>query len=261
MKRSSRMSFIFRLTAGTGLALLLFGGIANADTLMVQPEQLRLSAAHPVANLQFHNSSAEETTLHFEVTQWQQEGDREWLTPSRKLIVLPDRMTLQPGDSGRVRVSLRLSSPWWEEEAYRVMVTETTRIPDVGDKSAHSGAGRRTRPSSVPVFLLPPGHANPRLAWSFERNSEGAAVLRARNDGKGHVRFNSASLLGPAGQSIQQPSMSDIILPGGARSWEFASDATAGTWYLIADTNAGPVRVELELDPDESAARALSFSQ
>lgn len=248
MLRSPKVSFMSRVIAGVGLGLLLFGGAAQGDTLVVQPEQLRLSAAHPVANLRFRNSSAEETTLHFEVTLWRQEGDQERLTPSRKLIVHPRRITLQPGDSGQVRVALRLSGPRWEEEAFRILVTETPPIPDVGAETAQSAGGRMIRPSSVAVFLLPPGPANPRLAWSFERNSEGAAILRARNNGQGHVRFKSASLLGPAGQSIHKRNMWEILLPGGARSWEVASDAAAGFWHLTADTNAGPLRAELELD-------------
>jgi P pilus assembly chaperone PapD len=261
MLRLPKMSFMSRVTAAMGLGLLLFGGAAQGDTLVVQPEQLRLSAAQPVANLQFRNSSAEEMTLRFEVMQWRQEGDREGLTPSRKLIVLPERITLQPGASGQVRVGLKLSGPWWEEEAFRILVTQTPRIPDVGVATAHSAGGRMIRPSSVPVFLLPPGPANPRLAWSFERNSEGAVILRASNSGQGHVRLNSASLLGPAGQSIHKRNMWDILLPGGARSWELASDAAAGLWQLTADTNAGPLRAELELDADNSAARVLTLRQ
>lgn len=259
MLRSPIMSFMSRVTAGAGLGLLLFVGAAHAETLVVQPEQLRLSAARPVADIQIRNSSAEETTVHFDVTQWRQDGDREQLTPSRKLIVHPQRITLQPGDSGRVRVGLRLSGPRWEEEAFRILVTETPRIPDVGVEATHSAGQRMSRRSSVPVFLLPPGLANPRITWRFERNAEGVVILRASNSGRGHVRVNSASLFGPGGQLIHKRNMSDILLPGGARSWELASDAAAGLWQLTADTNAGSMRAELELDAGLSAARALTF--
>lgn len=261
MPRSPKMISTSRLIAGLSLGLLLFGSAVQGDTLLVKPEQLKLTAAKPVARLQFRNLSAEETTLHFDVTQWRQEGDREWLTPSRKLIVLPDRITLKAGDSAQVRVALRLSGPWWEEEAYRILVTETLRAPDVGAEAGHSAAFRTIRPSSVQVFLQPPGSSKPRLSWSFERNPEGAAILHASNTGRGHVRLNSASLVGPAGQLIHKHNMRDTLLPGGARSWELAPEAAAGLWQLTADTNAGPMRAELELDRDDSAARALSFSQ
>ena len=259
MPRSPRMSFIPRVTAAMGIGLLFFANVALGDTLIVEPEQLSLSASRPVADLQFQNSSAEETTLRFEVRQWLQEGERERLTPSTKLIVLPEKITLQPGESGKIRVALRLSAPWWEEEAFQILVTETPPVPDMGAKKAHSSS-RVIRRSSVPVFLLPPGQAHPRVTWSFERNREGYVILRASNCGQGHMRLNSATLLGPAGQSLDKRNLSDILLPGGARSWALAPDAPAGLWYLIADTNAGPMRAEIELEPDNSAARALSFS-
>ncbi len=261
MLSSPQMSFMSRVAAAVALGLLMFAGTAFGETLVVQPEQLRLSAARPVANLQFRNSSAQETTLRFEVTQWQHEGDREWLTPSRKLITVPEKLTLKPGNSGKVKVGLRLSGPRWEVEAFRILITEAPRLPNVGKNTAQSAAGQMIRQSSVPVFLLPPGEVNPRLNWSFKRNSEGAVILRASNSGKGYARLHSANLLGPAGQSIVKRNMSDVLLPGGIRSWTLAPEAAAGRWQLTADTNVGPMRAELELDPDESAAIVLTFSQ
>ena len=257
MQRSPHSSFTSR-AAASALGLLFLSGAAFGDTLVMKPQELKLAASKPVAHLQFRNDSAEETTLSFEVRQWQQEGEREWLSPSTKLIVLPEKIKLQPGESGRVRVGLRLSAPWWEEEAFRILVTETPRIPDVGSRSTR---GRVTRQSSLPVFLLPPGEANARLSWSFKRNSEGAVVLRASNNGKAHVRLSSASLLGPAGQSIEKANMSAVLLPGGARSWQLAPDAAPRFWHLTAHTNEGPMQAELKLDPDDSTARALTFSE
>jgi P pilus assembly chaperone PapD len=255
----SRTSRFYRVTFGMALGFSLFAVAAHADGLVVLPEQLSLSAARPVADLQVRNSSAEETTVRFKVTAWRQEGDRERLTPDRRLIVHPESIKLQPGESGRVRVGLKLSGPRWHEEAFQILISETLRIPDVGAETAHS-AGRRTmQRGSVPVFLLPPGQANPGMTWRFVRNHEGAVILRASNNGSAHVRLHSASLLGPSGQSIYKGHMSDILLPGGSRSWELAADATAGVWLLTADTNAGPMRAELELDPGLSTAGALTL--
>jgi len=84
-------------------------------------------------------------------------------------------------------------------------------------------------------------------------------ILSASNNGRGHVRLNSASLLGPAGHSIFKGNMSAILLPGGSRSWELAADATAGMWRLTADTNAGLMQAELELAPVLSTAGALTL--
>lgn len=261
MPRLPKMSFTCLVTAGMGLGLLMFAGSAHPDALVVQPGQLSLSAAKPVADIQISNSSAEETTVHFNVIRWQQKGDRELLTPSGKVIVYPEHLTLKPGKSGIVRVGLRLSGPLWEEEAFRVQMTETPRIPDVGEETALSPGRRMIRQPDVPVFLLPPGSASPRLTWSFERNPEGAPILRARNGGLVHVRLNSAILVGPAGQSIQMRNMSDILLPGGSCAWELAPDVAAGLWHLTADTNAEPIQAQIELGPELSASRALTLRQ
>jgi P pilus assembly chaperone PapD len=247
------------MTLAMTLILSLFAVAAHADGLVVLTEELSLSAARPVADLQVRNSAAEATTAHFNIRAWRQEGDRDQLMPDRRLIIHPQTIKLQPGDSAKVRVVLRLSAPQWEEEAFRILVAESPRIPDVGAGSTHS-AGRRTiQRGSVTVFLQPPGKANPRVTWSFEPNHDGAVILRASNNGRAHVRFNSASLLGPAGQSISKGNMADILLPGGSRSWALAAEASPGVWLLTADTNAGPMRAELELSPGFSIARALTL--
>lgn len=260
MKRSLRMFLVSPFTALMGLLLFCYGGNVCADTLTVEPEQLELTQSRPVTYLQFHSSSTTETTLNFKVVEWQQNGVRESFQPSSRVIVIPDRITLKPGQSRRVRVGLRLSGPWWEEEAFRVMVTERSAMPDVGVVTDRSEK-LVTRPSSVPVFLLPPGKLDPRVSWTLNRNVEGAVVLSASNVGNVHVRLNSASLLGPAGGSMHTPEMSDVLLPGGSRSWEFPSQAAAGLWHLTADTNTGPMRAILELEPHDAPATALSFNQ
>lgn len=247
------------LTLGMTLILSLFVVAAHADGLIVLPEQLSLSAQRPVADLQVRNSSAEETTVQFNILAWRQAGGREQVTPDSKLMVHPASVKLRPGDSARVRVVLRLSAPLWEEEAFRIQISETPRIPDVGTETAYSAKRHTIQRGSVPVFLLPPGEANPRVTWSFERNQEGAVILHASNNGRGHVRLNSASLVGPAGQSIYKGNMSSILLPGGSRSWQLAADATAGVWLLTADTNAGRMQAELELSPGLATAGALAL--
>lgn len=258
-----RMSRVSRVTFAMALGLSLFAGATHASELVVVPEQLNLSATQPVADLLVRNSSAEETTVHFGVSAWRQEGDREQLTPDRRLIVHPASIKLRPGHSAKVRVGLKLSGPRWDEEAFRILISETPSTPDVGAETARSAGSRTIQRGSVPVFLQPPGAASPRMTWSLERKHEGAVILRASNNGKMHFRLKSASLLGPAGQSIHKGNLSDFLLPGGSRSWELAAEATggatAGVWFLTADTNVGPMKAELELDPGLSAAGALTL--
>jgi len=255
----SKISHVYRITLGMALGLTLFTTAAHADGLVVVPAQLKLSAARPVVDLQVRNSSAEETTYQFEVNSWKQDGERNLLTPDTRLIVHPQSIKLQPGESARIRVGLRLSGPRWNEEAFQVLISETPRIPDVGTRNSYPDGPRTIQRGRVPVFLLPPGKALPRMTWQVERNDEGSVILRARNIGEAHVKLNSATLMGPAGQSIHKGNLSDILLPGGTRSWTSTANLTAGVWLLTADTNAGRMNAKLELGPDLSIAKALSL--
>ena len=261
MQRFLKKSLVSLVTVPFVMGLFLYSNVVSGDSLRIQPQQLNLSSAKPLSNVRFHNDSAEEVTLKFDVVQWQQKGDQEWLTPSGKLIMVPSKVTLKPGESEQVRVSMRLTGSFWDEESYRIMVTQNVRAPDIGSEEARNYKGRTSRPFSIPVFLQPPGKAKPRVSWTIGRNDQGNVVLRAINSGKGHVKLISASLLGPAGESIQKPRMSDIILPGGARSWEFPMNTAAGHWHLIADTNAGPMRAKLELLPHDESAIALRYER
>ena len=260
MPNLSRISRVAQVTLATALGLAICAVTARADGIVVLPEQLSLSATRPAADLVVRNPSAEETTLHFNVTAWRQDGNREQLTPDHRLIVHPRDIRLKPGASGKVRVGLKLSGPRWDEVAFQILISESPPIPDIGAESAKDVGRRTIQRGSVPVFLLPPGKTNPRMTWSVEQNHDGAVLLHASNNGTGHFRLNSASLLGPQGQSIQKANMSDILLPGGSRSWELAGVASAGVWFLTADTNAGMMRVELELGPGLSTSRALTLS-
>lgn len=261
MQRSSGKFAVIRITALLGAVALFFTGMAAADTLRVTPDQLKLSSADPVTKLVLTNTSSEEKFLNFDVGLWQQEDDREWVTPTTKLIVVPQRMTLEPGASGEVHVVLRLAASWWQEEAFQLMVTETSLVPDMGDDLGYSYDDRTTWPSSVPVFLMPAGKAVPRVTWSLERSEAGDVFLQARNSGRGHVRLYTASLLGPTGQTVEKINLSDVILPGGIRTWEFPTIAMPGFWQLVADTNAGQVQIDLEMEYGDFSGASLSYSQ
>lgn len=257
-------SRIFRVSQAPfvmGLFLSQLAVVAQADGLVVVTEQLSLSAVRPVVELLVENTSAMETTAHFSVSSWRQQGDRDQLTPDRRLIVHPQSIKLPAGSSETIQVSLRLSGPQWDEEAFRVLVSETPPVPDMGTESAHSNGRRTIQRGSVPVFLLPPGKANPRMTWRFERNHDGAVILHANNNGKAHLRLNSAFLQGPGGQSIHKSRMTDYLLPGGSRSWVMAENATAGLWLLTVDTNEGPLRAELDLAPGLTAGDALTLGE
>lgn len=243
------------------LSGLLFSGVVQADSLVVQPLQLKLAATKPVADLLLRNDATEERTINIGVNAWQQVGGIDQLVPSNKLIVHPAMVRLQPGESAKVRVGLKMSGPLWEEQAFQVQLTEISPVPDRGSATVYSSASRMSGRTNVPVFLLPPGAANPRIAWDVSRGPEGTVTLKASNSGRGHVQLHSAILSGPDGQRIEMHDISTVILPGGSRSWKLKDEASGGLWQLTADTNAGPMQAELELEPSHLTSARLTLAQ
>jgi fimbrial chaperone protein len=213
-----------------------------------------------VADFQLQNTSNEERTVQVDINAWQQIGGRDQLLPSGKLIVHPESVRLQPGESAQVRVALRLSGPLWDEQAFQLQLTETPRIPDVGSATPYSERDRVVHRSSVQVFLVPPGKVGPRVSWNVDRSEDGAVTLRAINSGRAHVQLHSASLAGPNNQRIELKNLTTVILPGGSRSWSLLEDATGGIWQLTANTNAGRMQADLELGPTFTSSRSLTLT-
>ena len=254
-------SRIAQVIIGCSISLFLVSATVQADTLVVQPTQLTMSAAKPVVDLMVRNTSAEERTITMDISAWQQLDGRDQLIPSGKLIVHPEKILLKPGESGRVRVGLRLSGPLWEEEAFQLQLTEVPRIPDIGTERTKPVENQISRRSSVQIFLMPPGTASPMVSWHVNRSPDGAVRLSARNGGRAHIQLHSASLTGPDGQRIEMRDLSTVILAGGTRSWRLMEDAAGGLWKLSAMTNVGSMQAELALEPGLSTSTSVSLAE
>ncbi len=236
----ARISIVF-----FGFVLLAFAGSVSAD-FEVTPNRLNLSAKEPTGTLLVRNTGAHETIIELDIEGWTQVHGRDRFEPSTRLIVAQPVVRLRPGESQKVRVGLRLSGPRWKEESYRVQVRELPRIGDVGESERHGGRLTAVRSNSVPVFVQPPGQANPRLWWQLERTDRGEMRLRVSNRGDAHVHFRSVQLQGPGGQFIQGVGDSSYVLNGVDRAWELAADAPAGSrWLVVADTDRGPLEADL----------------
>ena len=167
MLHSSDLLSLIRTTAmraaGLGLVFSIHAITVQADGFDVQPAQLALSAKNPAATFRISNPGTEDITVQLQVMDWSNENGRIKQSPSRGLIVHPDRVSLRPGASQIVRVGLRLSAPMWKEVNYRLVLSEVARTPDVGvTRSAAPDTQALTR-TSLPVVVLPPGQAPPQM--------------------------------------------------------------------------------------------------
>lgn len=258
--------FLSKRTVCLGLGILLIGSAARLEAIQPEavefrPANFNLSATRPAASLKVSNPGPEEAIVQLQAMEWSQENGLDRLSPSSRLIIHPEQVTLRAGEAKTIRIGLRMSAPRWTEEAYRVLINESRRPPDVGVADADYSGSRVIRRASLPVFVQPPGIARPRLLWRIGRNADGAVELHVSNHGAAHVLLRTAVLQGPAGRMIHEVDMAGYLLPGQGRTWWLAEDAPAGQWQLIADTHVGPMEAELKLEPGISAIRSWALAK
>jgi len=159
MSYSTHALRLFKNIPGISLVLLLSTGLAMANDLTLQPSSLALAAKQPTGTVKLINSSSEAKVVRIKVMSYSQENGREQLSPSTRLIVHPDQLTLQPGAPQSVRVGMRMSGPLWDEETYRLVVTEVPQSANVGDAAAKAGTVSKPSVVFLPVSVLPPGRS------------------------------------------------------------------------------------------------------
>jgi len=139
--------------------LLLSTSLVSAGELTTQPTSVALAAKQPTASVNLTNSGSEEKIVRITVMSYSQENGRELLVPSTRLIVHPEKVTLQPGATQPVKVGMRMSGPLWEEETYRLLLTEVPPTADVGAAVSKMQKEGRPNVAVVPVSVLPPGRS------------------------------------------------------------------------------------------------------
>lgn len=140
--------------------LLLSTSLVSAGELTTQPTSVALAAKKPTANINLTNSGGEEKIVRIIVMSYTQENGSEQMAPSTRLIVHPEKITLKPGATQSVKVGMRMSGPLFEEETYRLLLTEVPPSADVGAAvSKLRSEGGRRNVAFVPVAVLPPGRS------------------------------------------------------------------------------------------------------
>jgi len=159
MHHSSFSYGLIRIISGITLVLSLSSNLVLADEFVVQPSSIELAAKHPTAMVKLINPGSETRIVKIQVMSFTQENGREQLSPSTRLIVHPAQVTLKPGSEQSVRVGMRMSGPLWDEETYRLMLTEVPQASNVGDSNGMARNQRSLKLATVPVSVLPPGRA------------------------------------------------------------------------------------------------------
>jgi fimbrial chaperone protein len=237
---------MFRSTksqAVIGLALLILTGLAQAGSFGVSPIRVTLTPQQPTGVLTVRNQSDQETVVQVQANAWSQQDGTDVLEESADLIAVPPLFTLPPGGSQVVRVGLRRPPAVEGELTYRLLLREVPPPP------ADDFMGLQVALNlSLPVFVLPAGGARPELQGGLVHQAKGTVGLQLLNAGNAHVQLQQFELTKPDGSVLNSPALSVYLLPGQSRSWDLEADALPGRWSLAAETDAGPVEFELQLE-------------
>ena len=229
--RSRRIATAFLALSGLSLA-----GLASAAEVGLSTTRIHLDASHPVETIGVTNRDAEPTSFEVHVQRWRQDADGEWqLVPDEGLVVHPLIVTMQAGETARVRVG-SLSPSVAEEAAYRIELAE---LPDRAKQS--SGTVRMLARISIPVFVQT---KNPKAALGVSVDALQAhdARLVLRNTGTAYSPPQGGKLriVDADGKTLQESDITTPYVLAGAQS-PLASK-------LSGNACARAARVELVLD-------------
>ena len=144
-----------RLVAIAAFAALSIAsvGFARAATFSVDPISVTLNKANQSTSVAITNQSTRKLRLQITAFAWQQKPSGEMqLTPTQDLIFFPQLLTLDPGETRRVRIGV--TAPQGSvEKPFRLFMEE---LPSLESVVAPKGASVTIRMKvGIPVFVSP----------------------------------------------------------------------------------------------------------
>jgi fimbrial chaperone protein len=200
------------------LSVLLPGGVAQAQSLMVIPVNVQIEPEQRAATLTVINRGDSETSVQIRVYAWSQQTGDDQLAASDAVMVSPPLATIAPGASQVVRLILR-QPPLGREATYRILLDQ---IPP----PAAPGVVRVVLRMSIPIFAQPTSRSVSRVQFHIERNA-GQAYLVALNDGSRHDAIRDVVLWTSDGRKLSTNSnASPYILADSSRRWLIAAQGS-----------------------------------
>jgi P pilus assembly chaperone PapD len=235
--RSRRIATVFLALGGIALA-----GLVSAAQFGLSMTRIHLDASHPVETLAVTNRDADATSFEVHVLRWRQADDGQWqLVPDDGLVVHPLIVTMQPGETARLRVG-SLSPSVTEEQAYRIELAE---LPDKSKQMA--GMVRMLARISLPVFVQPKD-AKAALGVTVDALQAHDAKLMLHNTGTAYSAPQDGKLriVDAAGKTLQDIAVNAPYVLAGAQA---PMDAK-----LSGSTCTHAAKIELTLGKDAPIA-------
>jgi fimbrial chaperone protein len=225
------------------LIVLLAGGAARAQSLMVLPVNIQMAPGQRATTLTVINKGDSETAIQVRAYSWNQPDGDDQLTTSDVLLVSPPLTSIAPGASQIVRLVLR-QPPQGREATYRIVLDQ---IPP----QAVPGVVRVVLRMSIPIFAQPATRAVPHVYFHIERDA-GKIFLVALNDGGCHEAIREIVLWTSDGRKLKtESSASPYVLAGVTRRWPIDAQGSLPlpdeTLRLTAHADSGAIEQQVHV--------------
>ena len=171
----------------TILICLLLGtcGRSEAVKLFFSPTLLKVSTNQSsTTSTQVTNQDSEPVEFTAEILRWTQKDGEEVLTPSRDVLVSPQKFVVLPGRSQTVRVAVRLRDES-TDAAYRLVLTALPK-PSKADPSSPAGPITNSVVTNyafrIPVFVT---NGKTQSNLTFNLSQDKTTLLGIVNSGNG----------------------------------------------------------------------------
>lgn len=195
---------------------LLAAAPARAGTFALDPVSISLTGAHTSANVAVTNRSPHTLRLQVAGYAWQQTPSGELkLTHSDRLVFFPQMLTLDPGQTQRVRVGIAAASAGPVEQSYRIFFSELPSLAAVTAPPGHVSVTILMK-VGIPVFLSP--DVRPAASGAVRNAVVRNGILSFDVVNTGNVHF-SLQRVAVTGKNARGGSVLETNVPG---------------WYLLA---------------------------
>ncbi|KLD71878.1 fimbrial biogenesis chaperone [Xanthomonas pisi] len=223
---------------GLALSLSLSGAWllppAQAASLQLAPTSLTLSAEQTADGLWLSNSGGAPVQVQTRAYRWTQRDGQDQLDPTQEILISPPMRTLAAGERQLIRVIRAGPAPTRQEACYRIIVDE---LPSAdADRKGMQFVLRY----SVPIFVLPPGKAEPTptLSAQLVAGTDGNAQIQISNSGSGHAQVADLQHRVDGAAKTSLNGLVGYVLPGQTMRWSLGAPlAQFGRGSIVARIN------------------------
>ena len=237
----------------TACCVLFTAGFATAGEFSVNPIRLDLGVSARSGVIAIKNEDPQKLGFQIEAKEWTQDAaGKDQYTDTDALIFFPKIMSVEPGETGLIRVGAKATAVP-TEKTYRLFIEE---MPGATKKLEGSGAQINVLIRfGAPVFVAP---LKPQDSLDIESFGliKGNVTISAKNTGNRHQVVQGIELTGidAGGNEVYALTLADrYLLTGSAKTYSAA---------IPADKCAKITQLSLEFKTDKlSVARKLGISR